>query len=80
MKTLWERSFEIANLIGLILGAVGLMIVGKRPGMKSVLEMSVAAFVIFSVLLIISTILLFRDINNSHIFIDAWNDITRLFK
>ena len=57
----WLRIQEIANLIGLILGAMGLILIGSQRNNKLLKNIGILSLIIFWVLLFILTILLIRD-------------------
>lgn len=61
MKHPWIRIQDIANMVGLLLGAISIFIVGQQINNALVKFMGLASLVIFIILLIILLYLCFKD-------------------
>lgn len=62
VKHLWERALDMANMMGLISGGAGLVILGQQVQDSSLIHAGGISLSIFFVLLAIMVILMIRDI------------------
>lgn len=61
MKNPWERIHDIANALGLMLGALGMIILGLQLGNEWVIRLAISSFLFFVLFLSILLYLFFRD-------------------
>lgn len=61
MKNLMERGIDLANILGLVCGAIAIYYLGYNIGNQKIILFGTATLVIFIVIFLFNIVLLIRD-------------------